>query len=299
MFYSPRPATVALFLLAAALRSSSFAQTAYSYKTIVVPGAGLTMAFGINDKDQVVGAYNATEASNSHGFLLSDGTFTEIYFPGGSGTVPFAINRSGTIAGYYFAPEGFYHGFVLKDGVYTDVLYPGAQVTYLLGINDYGQAAGYALSALGDLNNFLYREGAFTSVSIPFPTPFLYGVNDLGQLTGCSECSGDNPVGFFYNGKTFLKIDDPLGGATLTYAANVKGQIVGFYVAHTATCDFDCGFVYSTSSKTYTNILPPGAVSAEPSAINNHGVIAGYSFGAAGYQGFVAIPAIGATDEKP
>jgi uncharacterized membrane protein len=50
------------------------------YETIQVPQAASTAATGINDHDQIVGAFNATP--RHHSWLLDDGRFTEIEPPG-------------------------------------------------------------------------------------------------------------------------------------------------------------------------------------------------------------------------
>ena len=61
-----------LLLPSAAASQSS----AYTYKEIAYPGSSLTLAFGINDRSQIVGVFNGTDG-RGHGFLLSKGEFSE------------------------------------------------------------------------------------------------------------------------------------------------------------------------------------------------------------------------------
>ena len=70
------------------------ADTIYSFTTIDVPGASLTEGFGINDSGQIVGDF--FDATGSHGFLDTGGSFTTIDVPG-SVTQTRGINDSGQI----------------------------------------------------------------------------------------------------------------------------------------------------------------------------------------------------------
>jgi hypothetical protein len=79
--------------------------------TLQFPGGSDTQAFGINDKDQIVGSY--TDASGtSHGFVVSDPTgphthWTSIDDPNGVGsTVVNGINDAGDLVGFYTDSAG-------------------------------------------------------------------------------------------------------------------------------------------------------------------------------------------------
>jgi len=58
-----------------------------------------TFAFGINNNGQVVGTYN--DASGSHGFIYSDGTYTTLDDPAGTDTQALGINDLGEIVVIY------------------------------------------------------------------------------------------------------------------------------------------------------------------------------------------------------
>jgi probable HAF family extracellular repeat protein len=82
----------------------------YTVTLIDFPGATETMAMGINDAGDIVGAYqDASEIP--HGFLYVRGNFTTIDFPGASGTWAYGINIAGDIMGAYQDATG-YHGFL-------------------------------------------------------------------------------------------------------------------------------------------------------------------------------------------
>jgi len=96
-----RSALTIILLLAGYLAFSALvAAQSYQTATVDVPGATATVACGINDKGQVVGAY--TDSSGQiHGFLDSGGAFTTIDIPGAAGTAACGINDSGQIVGTF------------------------------------------------------------------------------------------------------------------------------------------------------------------------------------------------------
>jgi uncharacterized membrane protein len=120
-----------------------------------------TLAFGINNHDQLVGQYNTSDGV-IHGFLKDGDRYTEIADPGVPNTAAFGINNSGVIVGLSGeAGEGPYgfavgsHGFVLRKGVYSPLDYPGAVSSFPLGINDLSQIVGVYVDAAGTYHGYL------------------------------------------------------------------------------------------------------------------------------------------------
>src|SRR5690348_16279170 len=68
----------------------------FKYTTLQVPGSNTTIAYGINNRGDIVGFTDVGTA----GFLYADGSFQTIACPGVPFTVASAINDSGVIAGY-------------------------------------------------------------------------------------------------------------------------------------------------------------------------------------------------------
>ena len=143
----------------------------YTYTTIDPPGSVLTQAIGINDSNQIVGAYRLAGGSD-HGFLLSGGTYTTFDFPGNI-TSAYAINNTGQIVGAYqltgntnATPQ---HGFLLSGGAFTSIDVPGATQTLATGINDAGQIVGQYNDATGT-HGFLLNGGVFTTINVPGET---------------------------------------------------------------------------------------------------------------------------------
>jgi hypothetical protein len=82
--------------------------------TLAVPGASMTQAFGINDSNEVVGAYTTGSGNSAvtHGFTWENGKYTTVNFPQASSTAINGVNNEGDIAGFYTDAAGNTDGFV-------------------------------------------------------------------------------------------------------------------------------------------------------------------------------------------
>jgi hypothetical protein len=78
--------------------------------TLAVPGASMTQAFGVNDYDEVVGAYTTGSGSNAmtHGFTWRPGYgFRTVDDPHGQGTTTInGVNNAGDLVGFYTDSAG-------------------------------------------------------------------------------------------------------------------------------------------------------------------------------------------------
>src|SRR5262249_25106305 len=89
-----------------------------------------TSANGINDNGQIVGfSFVNPVVPLGHGFLFSDGIYTNINFPGAGFTSANGINDAGQIVGRHDRS-----GFLLSGGTYTNIDFPGASSTSANGI---------------------------------------------------------------------------------------------------------------------------------------------------------------------
>ncbi len=184
-----------------------------SYVEISDPLAFNTFAYGINDRNQVVGGYE-TAAGQYHGYLYEHGVYKPIDDPlagniVGTGTTADGINNKGQIVGYYTDANFQSHGFLFSGGHYTTIDDPLGSQTVLFGINDTGQIVGRYLEG-SVWHNFLYSHGTFTTIDDPsLSVAFNEGINDRGVIAG---------NGFYLNGKS---IDFPgfIGNPTLTESA--------------------------------------------------------------------------------
>jgi hypothetical protein len=104
-FYNKNSTTVDAFLK---LHSGRFT-------TIAFPGASMTQAFGVNDNDEVVGAYTTGSGNSAvtHGFTWLNGQFASVNIGGGAtATTINGVNDEGDVVGFYTDAKGNTDGFV-------------------------------------------------------------------------------------------------------------------------------------------------------------------------------------------
>jgi uncharacterized membrane protein len=167
----------------------------WTFTTIEPPDRDgtVTFLFDINDRGDMVGAYNAD--GHRYGFLRSqDGQFTRINFPGSFRTHADGINPRGDIVGWYARVPGEFHGYLRKkNGEFIQIDFPGAKSTKAIGINPRGDIVGIyclvasPLCAKGNKNDhgFLLSEGEFTTVDFPAALETdAYKINPRGQILG-------------------------------------------------------------------------------------------------------------------
>jgi probable HAF family extracellular repeat protein len=124
-----------------AIGSSLFLADGDHFTPVDVPGAILTVAFGINNLGQIVGAFR--DSDGVHGFILDQGVFSTVDFPTNLPTYTElrGINDRGQIVGDTpNNPGGTRFAFVLDNGVFThlDAPFPISP----RGINSRGEIVG-------------------------------------------------------------------------------------------------------------------------------------------------------------
>jgi len=162
--------------------------------TLAVPGAVDTRAYGLNDFDRVVGAYdhdrNELGILTTSAYLWSQRSgYTTFDAPGAAGlTIAWGVNKALVAVGVYADAALIYHGFVrARDGSVTTLDYPGSPYTQLMGINDRGDIVGfYQDPADYVLKGFLYRGGEFQPVSPPDAAygSYPYRITNDGRIVG-------------------------------------------------------------------------------------------------------------------
>jgi probable HAF family extracellular repeat protein len=191
-----------------------------------------TFVTGINASGQVVGYYwsNLDQPLDQHGFVYSNGTFTDL----GPSTVVAAVNASGQLAGYYQGVTR--HGFLYSSGNFTEISDPIAkeQGTVATAINDSGQVAGTYFVGNTPLS-FVYSNGIFTNFSDPLSgNSFVQAINNIGQVVGYTYVKNYGNHGFVYSNGIFTDTSDPFASpasnGTYVTAINNAGQIAGHYL---------------------------------------------------------------------
>ena len=202
-------------------------------------GGSQSIAYAINDYDQIVGTSWLAGDTDSSDFLYTNGRMIDLaQFNFVSAE---AINNSGQIAGVASGANGNYYPAMydsqVRRGVSTIILGSLGGVTSYgfagtsLAINNFGQAVGYSFIDDTRRHAFFYDKGIMRDISSLDDFSVAFDINDSGSVVGLS---GSN--GFLYqNGVIQYLI--PFGSTESdARAINNSGQVVGQYLiaGHTA-----------------------------------------------------------------
>jgi probable HAF family extracellular repeat protein len=154
---------------------TTFADIAYTFTRINVPGAIDTCAFGINDTGQIVGTFVDSTMAN-HGFLYSGGSFTTIDVRRATGTFAQGINNRRQIVGWFLDTSGNYHGFVHTCGHSTTIDVPGATLTEPLGSTIAARSWENSKTRLGSMASSLHPQSFLSLGSLPLLAGCLIGL---------------------------------------------------------------------------------------------------------------------------
>ena len=249
--------------------SSAISTRAGGFRSIDVPGATATRAFGINAAGEIVGSY--TDATGTYGYLWRRGKVTTIAFPGAISTEAWGINPRGDIVGRYrLAGDARTFGFLLRRGVYADISVPGHLHTLPIKITPSGVIVGcfHDTNFLQDMRGYVQRGNHVTSFEL-LPSTMHNGVARRGRLiAGISFDSATQVHGYVLNRGVYTQFDFP--GATFTQAwdVNPSGKVVGYFNPVTSH-----GFSRDRSG--FTQVDVPGASWTRIFGINPQGDMVG------------------------
>jgi probable HAF family extracellular repeat protein len=289
---SPLSKIIGLTLVALLLTTpQSVLAVSYTFTSFEVPGASETIAYGISDSGQIVGAFTL---NGRHGFITDGVTFNTIDVPGATQTQAYGINAAGQIVGLADS-----HAFIKNGNAFTVFDVPGANTTQAQSINNAGQIVGRFSDRQGT-HGFLYQNGSFTVFDVPgaIETQPFY-INNAGQIIGIEIDAITHVVhGFLKDGNSYTLIDVPGAVSTSTYAGNVAGQIVGLYednIGNGVHSFLKEGSIFTTLNVPFTTVG-----TTEVRSINDSGQIVGDWGDGRVIHGFVASPIVRVTiDIKP
>jgi probable HAF family extracellular repeat protein len=206
-------------------------------------------------------------------------------YPNAALTYPRSLNLGERVVGFDLQTDGNYHGYLQVGSVFKTIQPAGSISSYLEGINDLGVAVG-GYCDVGSCNpetaehGFLYSRGKYTKLDYPATGTSLAaeGINNLGEVVG-GYCPGSAtcPLGlspsnhaFLLHHGVFTTLDYPGAIATLAYAINDSGSMVGYYEDSSTRLH---GYLYRNG--VFTTIDYPNSDWTIPLGVNNAGIVSG------------------------
>jgi hypothetical protein len=212
-------------------------------------GTGTT---GINDRGEILGAYEGQDRVVRHFVRDRRGRYAELEEPadgpdGEASDEYIDINNRGEMVGFYNDEQGFTTtGFLrTEQGRFVDINVPGSQLTGPFKINDRGHVVGLYVDggaepgpdgpALpGVVHGFVWRDGDFETIDVPgAAATFVLGINNREQMVGSYIDADGAYHGFLRDrrGRVTTLPDapgaEPTAGGTQPTSINERGQIVG------------------------------------------------------------------------
>jgi hypothetical protein len=272
----------------------------YTYTSLAPAGSIQPAVGGMNDNDQVVGSFQDPTTYRSHGFLWSQGRFTQIDV-GSFGTFLTDINAFGIATGYYYASAEDAKNFRTTAMTYdttkkahTDIPFTKTYSAVALSINANGAVVGSSFKG-PDEKAFLFNLGKVKHVSVPNSPYVTVGVANNANETMLSGVDlANNEHTYLLRGGKFTQLAPPDGASVNGFGCgsnsgfiNASGIAGGSYGVSTGVV----GFTYHNGH--YRKYAFPGQpAQTTVSGVSSTGVVAGcYLDSSANYaaKGFVYV----------
>ena len=269
--------------LSGSIASLGADRRAFEFSEIVIPGATLTNAQGINAAGDIVGIYRDA-GGRTHGFLLSKGEVTTVDFPGAAATEARGIGPGGEIVGTYRIagePAVNIHGFQLhKDGTLSRVDYPNHTSTIPQRILPNGMILGcrHDVDTMGTMHGVrIGADGSSDETDVP-ATMHNGATPDGSLIVGLyTDMMTGRGEGYVIEDGEFTPFVVPGSNFTAAWDVNPRGEVVGVY--RDAANRFH-GFVRDGDD--YVALDVPGATATRAFGINAGGDVVGAFVDAAG-----------------
>jgi hypothetical protein len=205
---------------------------------IIAPGDNdnYTRALGVNNSGTVIGDFlNTTGGTNTyHGFILSNGVFSQFDVGGPVSTSISGINDEGNIVGTFGSYVQPNEGFVVIGGTLSEFTIAGATSLFAYAINDNNQVVGQYTDASGITHAYIRSAtGAITTFDAVAGATFTaaYGINDAGMIVGDYTDAAGISHGYIRSASGLVSNFSVFGsGATEPLGINDLGEVTGAYV---------------------------------------------------------------------
>jgi len=264
----------------------------------VLPGGSNSVAYGINDRGEVVGSSDDA-SGRMYAFLWTerDGMRSLGTLPGDNRSSAAAISDSGDVVGWSAADNGPSRPFIWSAGLGMRELDApsGTTLSAATSINGRGDVVGWASLAGGAYHALLWSKSGGRRDLGTLPggvAAQAFGINDLDEAVGTAYLA-PNPDDFGTEEGRAMRWTASSGMQDLgnfpgankeAYGINKGGQIVGVGRTQEHGVDFGVAFLWRPTSG-YARLDPPGFQSgdfpdgqfAAAQAINDSGQVVGWS----------------------
>lgn len=203
----------------------------YTITDLGTLGGPMSKGMGNNENNQVVGALQS--GSDLFAFLWDDGTMTNLGALGVHGSWAYDINDAGQVVGGSYIGDTFNsHAFLWQNGGMQDLGTLGGPNSYAFEIDNSGQAVGLATYDDGIQHAVLWGAGGIVDLGDLDPLwpnhSAAYGVNDAGQVVGCSNTDVPGQThGFLWQNGSMQDLGTLGGRYSCGMAINEGGKVVG------------------------------------------------------------------------
>ena len=162
-------------------------------------GAVYAFAYGINDKNVIVGSW-IDGNDLQHGFVLKGKKYTSFDTAGSVATLGVDINNSGAMTVQGFDSNNNPHSYLVSGSSTIELIFPGSIVTRVHAISNKGMVGLVWLDVNGNSHGGLYDSVAKTYTQFDVPGAAqsgVFGVDDKQSLVGFfSQTDGSVQQGF-------------------------------------------------------------------------------------------------------
>jgi uncharacterized membrane protein len=260
----------------------------FTFRSIDVPGAAATRAFGISPDGDIVGNYNV--GALVHSYVMSKGVFTTVDPPYGiSGTSgAYGINPRGEIVGLY-ADDGTVagadarrtRGYLLDtSGKFHRIDFPGAENTLAIRISPNGQVVGcyhhqdkdWDVAGGGTMHGYVYQNGDYRSFPV---TGSMHNgiVRDGGLIVGVVWPTQADSHAYTVENGVYMLLDLPnYITSSFAWDVNPSGEIVGYLID---ASNRNHGFLLNKTGFTQIDFPGNDVVFTRAIGINSRGDVVG------------------------
>jgi probable HAF family extracellular repeat protein len=243
-----------------------------------------------------------------HAVLWNKGTTTDLGTLGGTSSLGTGVNDAGQVIGFAqnATPDPFSiaglgtqtRAFLWQSGKMRDLHTLGGSDSFAQYVNNNGQVAGVSYTSdipdpntgLPPLDPFIWENGKGMKDLGNFGGtndccgPFLFGLNNGGEVTGTMALTGDQIYhAFLWDGKKLIDLNTSSGGLGGNYSfaqgLNDAGEVVG--IASLPGDQLFQAFLWQNGVMTDLGTLH-GDPCSEAQSINSSGQVVGASQSAAG-----------------